>query len=185
MYQIKNYTAEISIKEYLNKYVDIPTFLKCCRECPNFNHKWSCPPYDFDVESYWKQYTSFLLVGRQIIFNEETRNRTFSQEDMDLFIEEIVAKEKQILTDQLFDMEKENASSISLSAGSCAACGKGNCTRPSGGPCRHPEKMRYSIESLGGNVGKTISDLFHIELEWVEEGKLPSHFVLVCGLLKP
>ena len=106
MYQIKNNTAEISIKEYLNKYVDIPTFLKCCRECPNFNHKWSCPPYDFDVESYWKQYTSFLLVGRQIIFNEETRNRTFSQEDMDLFIEEIVAKENSVSRQRTENVDK-------------------------------------------------------------------------------
>ena len=45
--------------------------------------------------------------------------------------------------------------------------------------------MRYSIESLGGNVGLTIEKLMGIQLEWMEEGKLPHHFVLVCGLLIP
>ena len=44
--------------------------------------------------------------------------------------------------------------------------------------------MRYSIESLGGNVGLTVSKLMGIELEWVTEGKVPSYFVLVGGLLK-
>ena len=44
--------------------------------------------------------------------------------------------------------------------------------------------MRYSIEALGGNVGKTVHDLLGIELEWIEEGKVPSYFVLVGGLLE-
>ena len=44
--------------------------------------------------------------------------------------------------------------------------------------------MRYSIESLGGNVGLTVSKLMGIELEWMEEGKIPSYFVLAGGLLK-
>lgn len=44
--------------------------------------------------------------------------------------------------------------------------------------------MRHSIESLGGNVGLTCSRLMKIELMWMEEGKLPPYFVLVCGLLR-
>lgn len=184
MYKIRTYTNEISIQNYVENYVDIPTFLKCCEACPNYKNIWSCPTYDFDVESYWRSYNTFSVVGRQILFDEETRNRTFSQEELYSLIEDVIGKEKQILTDELFEQEKLYPGSISLSAGSCSTCGKGNCTRPKSEPCRFPDKMRYSIESLGGNVGKTISDLFHIELEWVEEGKLPSHFVLVCGLLK-
>lgn len=184
MYQVKTYSSEIPVKNYFEKYVDIPTFLKCCQDCPNYDKKWSCPSYDFDVETYWKKYETFLLMGRQIIFDAETKNRSFTQEEMDSFLEKVLKKEKQILTDQLFKLEKEYAGSISLSAGSCIICGKDNCTKPKGKPCRFPDKMRYSIESLGGNVGKTISDLFHIELEWIEQGKLPSHFVLVSGLLK-
>ena len=51
-------------------------------------------------------------------------------------------------------------------------------------PCRYPETMRYSIESLGGNVGLTIEKLMGLKLEWMEEGRLPHHFILVCGLLQ-
>ncbi len=57
------------------------------------------------------------------------------------------------------------------------------CTRTEKKPCRYPDQMRYSIESLGGNVGLTVSRLMGIELEWIEEGKMPSYFVLVAGLL--
>ena len=59
----------------------------------------------------------------------------------------------------------------------------GICKRTEGQPCRFPDKMRYSIESLGGNVGLTISRLMGIELEWMKEGTMPRYFVLVSGLL--
>ena len=88
------------------------------------------------------------------------------------------------LAEELFEMEKAYPGSVSLSAGSCSTCGKDGCTRPSGKPCRYPDKMRYSIEALGGNVGKTVHDLLGIELEWIEEGKAPSYFVLAGGLLE-
>ena len=184
MYTIKTYYAELSITEYLEKYVDVETFLECCKTCPNYNKIWSCPTYDFDVLDYWKQYQTIALYGHQIVFDESAKNKQYTQEDLDNLIDSVVSKEKQILTDHLLLLEKEYPGSISLSAGSCQLCGPNNCTKTEGLPCRHPEKLRYSIESLGGNVGKTISNSFHIELEWVEEGKLPNHFVLVCGLLK-
>lgn len=183
MYKIVEHSATIDINHYFNHYVDIPTFLECCKQCPNYNQVWSCPSYDFDVEEYWKKYESIHLYGRQIIFTEETRNRTYTEEEMNQLLEHILTKEKQLLAEQLYDLERNNPGSISLSAGSCQFCGKNNCAKKANEPCRYPDKMRYSIESLGGNVGKTISNLFHIELEWMEEGKLPIHFVLVSGLL--
>lgn len=89
---------------------------------------------------------------------------------------------KKKLTKELYDMENDNDGSISLSAGSCNLCQK-ECAKTCNNECRHPEKLRYSIEALGGNVGLTISKLMKLELEWVEEGVLPGKFVLVCGLL--
>ena len=185
MYTKKRYEAEISVPEYFDQYVDIPTFIKCCQACPSYNRLWSCPSYDFDVEHYWKQYKNLYLLGYQLIFDEESRNRTFEKKELDSLIFKIMKEEKQIISDELLEMEQKNPGSRSLSAGSCLICGKDNCTRIKEEPCRFPDRMRYSIEALGGNVGKTISDLFGIQLEWMEEGRLPAHFVLVCGLLLP
>ena len=44
--------------------------------------------------------------------------------------------------------------------------------------------MRYSLESLGANVGMTVSRLMNIELEGYEENKIPEYFVEIAGLLK-
>ena len=91
---------------------------------------------------------------------------------------------KEDMSRELYEMEKQHPGSVSLSAGSCSMCREEGCTRSKGEPCRHPNLMRYSIESVGGNVGLTVSKLMGYELEWVEEGKVPSYFVLVGGLLK-
>ena len=54
---------------------------------------------------------------------------------------------------------------------------------PSGRPCRCPEKMRYSIEALGGNVAETAERYLHKPLLWIEDGRMPDYLTLVCGLL--
>ena len=56
MYTIENYESEISVKEYVERFVDVETFLEACKRCPNYNKVWSCPGYDFDVLEYWNKY---------------------------------------------------------------------------------------------------------------------------------
>jgi len=175
-YTTERYTADISVEEYIEKYVAVEEFLEYCKACSNYEKKWSCPSYDFDVLEYWKKYDTAHFIAEKIIFAEEYVGK-------DISADEVVEEVKQKLTDELFEMEAVNPGSISLSAGSCSLCTDG-CSRLNDEPCRFPDKMRYSIESLGGNVGMTISKLMGIELEWMQEGKLPSYFVLVCGLLK-
>lgn len=182
MYTTQRFTASIPVEEYLEKYVDVPTFLECCKVCPNFNQKWSCPSYDFDVESYWRKYKTFDLTAIKIMFPGEMTEKSYTQEELDQIMDQSLFLEKNRLSQELFEAEDNTPGSISLSAGSCGICKEG-CTRAEGSPCRFPSKMRYSIESLGGNVGMTISKLMGLELEWIEEGRLPAHFILVCGLL--
>ena len=43
MYTTKRYQATIPVSDYLRDYVDIPTFLECCKKCHNYETKWSCP----------------------------------------------------------------------------------------------------------------------------------------------
>ena len=175
-YTTERFTADISVDEYIEKYVAVEEFLECCKACPNYDKKWSCPSYDFDVLDYWKKYDNAHFIAEKIIFDEEYVGKEYSAD-------EVVEEVKQALTEELFAMEEAYPGSISLSAGSCSLCTDG-CSRLENQPCRYPDKMRYSIESLGGNVGMTISKLMGIELEWMQEGKLPSYFVLVCGVLK-
>lgn len=183
MYTVTRYEASISVEDYLEGYVDIPTFLKACQACPNYGQVWSCPPYDFDVLEYWRQYQTLRLLAAKIEFNKEMTAKTYTREEISSIINAVLPKEKQKLSEELFALERQHPGSISLSAGSCNLC-KNGCAKKSGLPCRYPKTMRYSIEALGGNVGLTIEKLMGLKLEWMEEGRLPGHFVLVSGLLQ-
>ena len=174
MYIIEKSEKLIKVSDYLDRYVNVEEFLQYCKKCNNYEKLWSCPSYDFNPEDYWKEYDELIVVARKIIFGEGVdQDRSY----------EIMLEVKEDMSRELYELEKQYPGSISLSAGSCSLC-KDGCTRTVGEPCRYPEMMRYSIESLGGDVGRTVSKLMGYELEWIEEGKLPSYFVLVGGLLK-
>ena len=174
MYIIEKSEKLIKVSDYLDRYVNVEEFLQYCKKCNNYEKLWSCPSYDFNPEDYWKEYDELIVVARKIIFGEGVdQDRSY----------EIMLEVKEDMSRELYELEKQYPDSISLSAGSCSLC-KDGCTRAVGEPCRYPEMMRYSIESLGGDVGRTVSKLMGYELEWIEEGKLPSYFVLVGGLLK-
>lgn len=175
MYKTEEYQCEAGVDKYLQEYVNIEEFLGYCKQCKNYNKVWSCPPYDFEPKKYWESFSTLYVLARKIIFEPGVD----AEKSM-----EIMEEVKEDMSRKLYEEEKRYEGSVSLSAGSCSLCKDKGCTRPSGLPCRHPELMRYSIESLGGNVGLTVSKLMGIELEWLEEGKVPSYFVLVGGLLK-
>ena len=204
IYTTERFEAVVSVDHYLDKYVDVETFLEACKACPNYCKIWSCPTYDFDVIDYWKKYKTLELVAIKINFDESIAGKEIPEEMQEEINRNSIWEVKEQLAKELFQREEAVPGSISLSAGSCTLCKSaggqheiggtsennselsvGWCTRLEGKPCRHPEKMRYSIESLGGNVGTTLSELMEIELEWIQEGRMPSYFVLVSGLLRP
>jgi len=191
IYTTERYEAIVSVDHYLDKYVDVDTFLQACKACPNYEKIWSCPTYDFDVIEYWKKYKTLELTAIKIIFDEAVAGKKLTKEEQEEITKNSIWEVKAQLAEELYEREKAVPGSISLSAGSCTLCkgagahAEGFCSRLKGEPCRHPDKMRYSIESLGGNVGTTLSELMEIELEWIQEGRMPSYFVLVSGLLRP
>ena len=184
MYTTTRYESSISVPEYVEQYVDVATFLEACKACPNYDRVWSCPSYDFDVIKYWNRYQTFRVIATKITFDEEMTAKTYTRQELNEILGQVLPVEKKKISDELYREERQNPGSISLSAGSCHLCPNG-CAKPTGGSCRNPDLMRYSIESLGGNVGMTIEKLLGIELEWMEENRLPSHFVMVSGLLLP
>ena len=196
IYTTERYEAIVSVDHYLDKYVDVDTFLQACKACPNYEKIWSCPTYDFDVVEYWKKYKTLELTAIKIIFDEAVAGKQLTKEELEEITKNSIWEVKAQLAEELYEREKAVPGSISLSAGSCTLCKgagahsagssscEGFCSRLKGEPCRYPDKMRYSIESLGGNVGMTLSELMEIELEWIQEGRMPSYFVLVSGLLR-
>ena len=171
-YTITQFEAEIGTAEYLKDFVDADYFLSCCKVCQNYGHVWACPPYDFAPRDLWRQYDRLRVYGYQVRYSGER-----TQKEM----EEVLWKVKERLDEEMLHLEAETPGSLALSAGSCTRCE--SCSRPEGKPCRFPQLMRHSIESVGGDVGKTIEKLCGIQIQWAKEGCLPDHYVVAGGLL--
>lgn len=182
-YETKRLTARIGMEEFMaGGFIDPDRFLAFCRECPNYGRLWSCAPYDFDIKRYWQGFSVFTVIGIQIIPDPEIRSIIYNPEDAGTILALMRREEKKQLSEELFDMQDSHPGSVLLTAGSCDLCS--TCTRPSGAPCVHPDRMRYSIESLGGNVEKTARELLGTELLWTRDGVLPAYTMLVGGLLE-
>ena len=184
-YRIRSerYDCIVPMKEYLESCVDVPQFLGYCKQCSNYNRIWSCPSHDFDPETYFAAYSQIMIVGHKIILPEELTRKVLTKEEQEPLLKDLLTEPKLTLDKEMLSLEKQHPGSRALSGGSCLYCSPGTCARISGEPCRFPEKMRYSIEALGGNVGLTVTRYLHQELEWIEENHLPHHFILVAGLL--
>lgn len=181
--KLERYEAVVSVPEYVEACVDVEQFLPYCRQCANYNQTWACPEFNFDPYEYWNRYKTFRIIGVKITIPEEIAGKVWSAEERRKMIQEMLWEEKRKLSLELYELEKQHPGSVSLGAGTCQLCPEGHCAKKEGKPCRYADKLRYSIESLGGNVGLTVTKYLKQQLEWIEEGRMPHHFILVCGLL--
>ena len=171
--KIRHLSASVPVREFLETAVDVEKFLALCRMCPNYGNIWTCPPLAFDPMEIWSRYETLELYARVLYPEPDTSYGDF----LDLF-----RREKTSLTAWVFALEQENPGSLSLAASTCTACSP--CRRQQGRPCQNPGALRYSIEALGGDVGKIMKTYLHTPLQWAEAGKLPQYLTVVAGLLK-
>ncbi len=170
MNNIIKYSAEMETDSFLNLYVKPEEFISQCQTCPNYGRLWSCPPYDFNVREFWKGYAKIRVTAYKIISGKDGDKIRLD-----------MAEAKELLGYELEMEGKKYPGSRCLAAGCCELCH--TCSRLEGKPCLFPDKMRYSIESLGGDAVKMLKDLFDIELQWMTKEHLPDYMVLAGGLL--
>lgn len=173
MYEKRRFTGEISIADFLNQYFDKERILQKCRECSGFAKTWSCPEFDFAPEDYWKQFSTYQVICDQISMEGVTSPRE---------AEERLYSEKPAFNREMLELEHAVLGSRALYAEECDECK--TCARLTGEPCRFPEIMRYSIESLGGCGVKLVSELFGFDVLWSDGKTIPDYYILLGGLLK-
>lgn len=181
MYKTEEFTADISTEDYLKDFVDIDRFLEYCKDCPHYGLNWGCPPFDFDSLDYWTNYEDLHIIAIKIIFNKDVSNKTYTSDELNNIIHESIGNEKNKLVNTLVKMENEFEDSVYISLGRCTLCKE--CSKKNNEKCINPDKLRHSMESLGANVEKTITELLNIEMNWIEEYKLPNYLVICAGLL--
>lgn len=174
-YKVENFTADIPVADYMAGYRDAPHFMKLCQKCPNYGKSWGCPPFDFDTEAVLRQYNQAHIIATKI--TPEANDIPIS-ESQKLMIPERIRLERELL-----DMEKSIPGSRAFAfVGKCLYCQKEECNRACNQPCRHPDKVRPSLEAFGFDISKTLTDLFGIKLLWSENGLVPPYLMLVTAL---
>lgn len=183
MYKISNHTACLPFEDYIAGYRDKNKFIEFCKQCRQYGNCWVCPPYDFDMEQYLSGFEIVYVIGTKITPGEEARSKFNTPEKAQEAGREMLAEVRKIIDPKLLELEKQYPDSKAFFAGTCFQCTEGECTRKKGKPCIHPGRVRPSLEAFGFDIGKTASDLLHIDLKWSKDGSLPEYFTLVSGFL--
>lgn len=132
--------------------VNKPKFYTLCKEgCKVFSTKWSCPPVSMQYISSKNACIIVLWMNNTIESkNEYTKVKAINS----------------ILKSRLYKLLYQYPNNQTLGSGSCRLCQK--CHYPD--KCKHPEKMIYSMESVGIDVDSLCNSLGH-QLHWYKKGK--------------
>lgn len=182
MYSVEKYSKILDIREYFKNYVNIDITLDYCKECPHYNNNWACPEFEENPLEYWKKYDYIQLNLRKIIIDDKFYSKTYPTDELNSVITEIMKIEKKADRNEFLKLEKERHG-LYLSAGFCDICTE--CSKKDGLSCRFPDIKRSSLESIGALVEKTTTNLFNLELKWIdiEKGKLPEYLTLVTAII--
>ena len=181
-YKILSTFNHIRAKNYIESYRETEKFYSFCEQCRNFGKTYACPPFDFDVDSYIKNFEDVFVVGTKIVFDAETKHLSTTVEKRDVITKSVTLetiKHISVVHDSMLEMFPQT---ISFLVGECYLCHPNPCKRLFNEPCAFPEKVRHSIESVGFDVGKTAKELLGIELQWSRDYRLPDYLTIVTAL---
>lgn len=176
--------ATIEVAEYMRHYRDAARVQGYCKQCPNYNHVWGCPPFDFDEEAYLSGYATARIFASQIEFDAEMLERDYSAEERKAVMTRAIDAAWDIELPRLYALEAATPGSL-IFTGRCRLCRPAECARASGKPCRHPDRLRHSLESLGFDLEKTSRDLLGIPLQWASGHRLPPYITLITAIFTP
>lgn len=172
-----SYTVEIQacMPEDCVPYMDQEKFKHLCRSgCPNYAHKWSCPPFA-------PSYTNFALKWKHLwILLIRTEMTQFSYIKNDYLKVKAANTMLKSRADRFLRSMAEKHGAC-ISTGSCRLCKPCKCKLKM--PCAHPEQMAYSFEALGVNVSQLTEHFFAKQLLWYQTKQLPKYTAVVCGIL--
>ena len=173
-YTTERFTAEITAKEYIANFRRADYFIKLCQQCGNYGNRYGCPPFDYDPLNLLERYQNVWVLGVKIVPYDKDLPLKCANDLMSPVIDE--------LNKELLAEEKRRGGYSFGFVGTCPYCGGAPCAREKGKPCRHPDKVRPSLEAFGFDMSKTAKELLGLEIKWSKDGKIPEYLTLVCGI---
>lgn len=177
------HTHTIGAQAYVDGYRDAERFEACCRACKRYGQTWACPPFDDDAVKEINGARSFQIVGTQLRYDEATRQMSTTVRRRDIIMHLLIRRAIEELGAWHRHRETIEPQSRSYLFSACTLCDPQPCTRPQQQPCRHPDKVRPSLESLGFNLALTAQQLLHIPLKWSSDEQLPEYTLLITAQL--
>lgn len=181
MYKIETKINKIIMNDLMRNYMDKKTIEGYCKECSKYGSVWSCPPYDFSTENYLNQFKNVHVIGTKVIFDEEALEKTYTKEEINNISYDTVISVRKKVFDKLIKLEEIYPEGKIINSGNCTICNI--CTRTSNIKCIHEQDLRYSLESLGFDVGKVTKEILNIELKWPTHTRLPEYLTLASGFM--
>lgn len=170
----RRFTAQLPVAEYIARFRRADYFLSLCRECQNFGRRYGCPPFDYDVVERMQHYSTATIIGVQIVPEEKNLPLSIAQELMAPVIRDLM--------EELLEEEKRTSGLSFGFAGGCTLCGDIPCARITDEPCRHPDRVRSSLESYGFDLAKTSEELFNVPILWSRNEYIPNYLMLICSI---
>ena len=173
-YTTEKFFADIDAKNYINEFRRTDYFIEFCQQCKNYNHRYGCPPFYDKTLSIVEGYEKVRIMGVKIVPNNKQLPLSAANDLMEPVITE--------MNEELLELEKSLGGYAFGFVGTCPYCSGAPCARISGEPCRHPDKVRPSLEAFGFDMSKTAKDLLGLEIKWSQGELIPEYLTLVCGV---
>lgn len=152
--------------------VDKKFFENKCKTCRNYNKKYSCPPLS-------PEFNSYVDCDKLLVLMLKMNLNQLDGFDYNEFHKIRIGNA--ILKPKIEKIMRElGGGSKFLSSGACRLCKPCQLTLKK--PCKHPDKRRYSLESLGVNCDALSKDLFGTPLLWYKDKKASEYTLVICAL---
>lgn len=146
-------------------------FEELCKECKSYNNNWSCPP----VSPSWSDLEHLNYLGVIVLYihykDIQIKNKFLVSQNINRILAPMLRKVCLRLEGKIGNR--------SYKSGQCRLCR--TCGKQVNESCRHPKKMRYSLESLGVNVSH-LSKLAGHKIEWYGSNKDPKYGSVVGAI---
>ena len=149
----------------------------CMKGCRNYNKKFSCPPFSPNFNELRKHFDAAHVIFHKVI--TENYPQIYNTIRMANVI--LKSKQRKLMDEVAKELKKENIVFQILENGSCRLCKK--CAVLSHERCKHPHKMRYSLESTGVDVESLCNECFNQHLQWYKRACFPKYQGVVSTVL--
>lgn len=144
---------------------------RCKLGCKNYNTKYCCPPNSPHFETVCNDFKKIVVNVLKV--DMTSYKKAFHSVRMVNNVQKSIQRKliNPLVTNEEFVLEN----------GSCRLCKQ--CTMIDNLPCKHPDKMRFSLEATGINVNELCITAFGFALDWHKNGKSPDYLCVVSGVL--